>query len=124
MSPKYVPSFANFAYMELFNHHHVSMGFSVLLHGNFVEGAYVSPHVAVRLFVANFALIHTSFGHKCNRQIFLQYTFLGVGCSKGSVILKATPMYNEEGVEKTIDRKECTFSDLPRRVCKKNSDQT
>ena len=100
------------------------MGFSVLLHGNFVDGAYVSPHVAVRLFVANFALIHTSFGHKCNRQIFLQYTFLGVGCSKGSVILKATPMYNEEGVEKPIDRKECTFSDLPRRVCKKNSDQT
>ena len=58
MSPKFVPSFANFAYMELFNNHHVSMDFSVLLHGNFVGGAYVRPHVAVRLFVANFALIH------------------------------------------------------------------
>ena len=26
-----------------------------------------------------------------------------------SVILKATPWYNEEGVEKTLDRKECTI---------------
>ena len=108
MSPKFVPSFANFAYMELFNHHHVSMGFSVLLHGNFVDGAYVSPHVAVRLFVANFALIH-QFWSRMQSSDFLQYTLLGVGCSKGSVILKETPMYNEEGVEKTIDRKEFTY---------------
>ena len=97
--------------MELFNKHHVSMDFSVLLHGNFVDEAYVSPHVAVRLFVANFALIHTSFGHECNRQIFLQYTFLGVGCSKGSVILKATPLVQGRGCRKDYRQKRVHISD-------------